>query len=148
MVQLAEVTASTKPGATAALLPPKLRAGSTHENTLLTETAAELDALGIVAKEAALDAGFLRADTEKALPGVGRIFIAGNKDNTGSQRTRRRLAKFRVGGEGRISDFKREHHGGRCRLKGNAGAHIWESWSVLGYDIATVAGLPTGDDTG
>jgi IS5 family transposase len=148
VVQLAEVTPSTKHGAKALLLPPKLRAGSTHENALLPETAAELDALGITPKEAAVDAGFIRADTEKALPGIGRIFIAGSKENTGSQRTRRRLAKFRVGCEGRISDFKREHHGGRCRLKGNAGAHIWESWSVLGYDVQTVAGLPARPDTG
>jgi len=47
VVQLAEVTSSTKPGTPALLLPPKLVAGSTHENALLPATAAEIGALGI-----------------------------------------------------------------------------------------------------
>jgi IS5 family transposase len=38
VMQLAEVTSSTKPGTPSLLLPPKLRAGSTHENTLLPES--------------------------------------------------------------------------------------------------------------
>lgn len=139
VVQLAEVTASTKPGAAALLLPPKLAAGSTHENTLLAATVAELDRLGICPKEASFDAGFTRVATEKALPNLDRIFISGSATNAGSARTRRRLAKFRVGCEGRISHMKREYHAGRSRLRGDAGARIWESWAVLAYDIDTVA---------
>ena len=139
VVQLAEVTSSTKPGTTALLLPPKLAAGSTNENTLLPATAAEIGGLGIRLREASFDAGFTRVATEKALPGLERIFISGSPSNTGSHRTRRRLAKFRVGSEGRISHFKREYHGGRSRLRGDQGARIWESWAVLAYDIDTVS---------
>jgi IS5 family transposase len=138
VVQLAEVTSSTKPGTTALLLPPKLAAGSTNENTLLPPTVAEIAGLGIRLREASFDAGFTRVATEKALPGLERIFISGSA-NTGSPRTRRRLAKFRVGSEGRISQFKREYHGGRSRLRGDQGARIWESWATLSYDIDTVA---------
>jgi len=139
VVQLAEVTSSTKPGTPALLLPPKLVAGSTHENALLPATAAEIGALGIKLREASFDAGFGRVATEKELPGLERIFISGSATNQGSTRTRRRLAKFRVGSEGRISHFKREYHGGRSRLRGDRGARIWESWAVLAYDIDTVA---------
>jgi len=85
------------------------------------------------------DAGFTRVATDKALPGLERIFIAGSPTNEGSARTRRRLARFRVGCEGRISHMKRGYHAGRCRLRGEQGARIWESWAVLCYDIDTVA---------
>jgi len=139
VVQLAEVASSTKPGTTALLVPPKLAAGSTHENTLLPATAAEIAGLGIRLREASFVAGFGRVATEAQLPGLDRIFISGSATNPGSHRTRRRLAKFRVGSEGRISHFKREYHGGRSRLRGDQGARIWESWAVLSYDIDTVA---------
>lgn len=142
VVQLTEVTASTKPGTLSLLLPPKLAAGSTAENTLLPQSVAELVGLGIGVREASFDAGFTRKATEEALPGLDRIFIAGDKNNTGSQRTRRRLAKYRVGCEGRVSHHKREYQGGRCRLKGTVGARIWQSWGALIYDIDTVAGMP------
>jgi transposase, IS5 family len=140
VVQLAEVTAHTKKGARGILLPPKLEAGSTHENALLSATAAELKRLGIKVKEAAFDAGFLRDKTEQALAGVT-AYIVGSSDNAGSRRTRRRLARYRVGCEGRISHMKREYHAGRPRLKGEQGARIWESWSVLAYDLDTVAAM-------
>jgi IS5 family transposase len=144
VVQLTEVTANTRRGARGLLLPPKLEAGSTHENTLLPATAAELDAVGITVKEAAVDAGFLRARTQQALAGAGspEVFIAGDTDNAGSRRTRRRRARFRVGCEGRISHLKRHYGAGRSRLKGTQGARIWESWAVLAYDLDTVARLP------
>lgn len=148
VVQYAEVTANTKRGARGLLLPPKLQAGSTHENTLLAETAAELTSLGISIKEASFDAGFTRAATEKALPGLDRLFIAGSADNPGSARTRRRLAKFRVGCEGRISHMTREHHSRRSRLKGDAGARIWQAWAALSYNIDTVAAMPAKPGTG
>ncbi|MEA2588535.1 MAG: hypothetical protein QOH66_1462 [Actinomycetota bacterium] len=148
VVQLTEVTTSTKPGTPSLLLPPKLAAGSTPENTLLPQSVAELNGLGIRVREASFDAGFTRKATEEALPGLERIFIAGDKNNAGSQRTRRRLAKYRVGCEGRIAHHKREHQGGRCRLKGTVGARIWQSWAALSYDIDTVAGMPVKNDSG
>src|SRR5437899_331804 len=100
VVQLAQVTASTKRGTVSLLLPPKLAPGSTHEHPLLTQSVTELEALGIRVREAAFDAGFTRKATDEALPRLDRIFIAGSKDNTGSQRARRRLARYRVGCEG------------------------------------------------
>jgi transposase, IS5 family len=139
-VQLAEVTANTKPGARGILLPPQLHAGSTPENDLLTGTAAELKRLGIKVKEAAFDAGFLRDKTEQALAGVV-AFIVGSPANAGSRRTRRRLTRYRVGAEGRISHMKREYGAGRPRLKGDQGARIWEAWSTLAYDLDTVAAM-------
>ncbi len=143
VVQYAEVTANTQRGARGVLLPPKLQAGSTHENTLLAQTTAELTALGISVREASFDAGFTRAATQNALPPLDRLFIAGSAGNPGSARTRRRLAKFRVGCEGRISHMKRELHARRCRLKGAAGARIWQAWAALTYNIDTVAAMPT-----
>lgn len=144
VVQLTEVCANTRRGARGLLLPPKLAAGSTHENALLPATAAELDQLEITVREAAVDAGFLRTRTEQALAGAGapEVFIAGDPDNAGSRRTRRRRARFRVGCEGRISHLKRNYGAGRTRLKGTQGARIWENWAVLAYDLDTVARLP------
>jgi IS5 family transposase len=140
LVQFAEVTANTQRGARGILLPPKLEAGSTPENTLLPATVAELGRLGIKVKEAAFDAGFLRDKTEQVLAGVT-AFIVGSSDNAGSRRTRRRLARYRVGSEGRIAHMKREYGAGRPRLKGKQGARIWESWSTLAYDLDTVAAM-------
>jgi IS5 family transposase len=150
VVQLTEVTANTRRGARGLLLPPKLEAGSTHENALLPATAAELDAVGITVREAAVDAGFLRVRTQEALAKAGspEVFIAGDADNAGSPRTRRRRARFRVGCEGRISHLKRNYGAGRSRLKGTQGARIWESWAVLAYDLDTVARLPVRRSTG
>ncbi len=144
VVQLTEVTANTRRGARGLLLPPKLAAGSTHDNALLPATAAELDQLGITVREAAVDAGFLRTRTQQALAQAGspEVFIAGDSGNAGSRRTRRRRARFRVGCEGRISHLKRNYRAGRSRLKGTQGARIWESWAVLAYDLDTVARLP------
>lgn len=138
VVQFAEVTANTKKGARGILLPPKLEAGSTHENALLPATVAELKRLGIKLKEASFDAGFLRDKTETVLDGVT-TFIVGSSDNAGSRRTRRRLACYRVGAEGRIAHLKREYNAGRPRLKGKQGARIWESWAALAYNLDTIA---------
>jgi IS5 family transposase len=137
VVQYAEVTANTKPGARGLIVPPKLEAGSTPENALLPESAAELEVLGIEVVEGSFDAGFHRGETEAALPGVV-AHIVGSHDNAGSRRTRRRRANFRVGAEGRISHLKRSYGAGRPRLKGKVGARIWAGWSTLAYDLDTV----------
>lgn len=124
VLQYAEVvTANTKPGARRPIVPPKLEAGSTPENALLPKTAAELEALGIELVEGSFYAGFHRADTEAALPGVV-AHIVGSHDNAGSPHTRRRRANFRVAAEGRISHLKRSYRAGRSRLKGTVGARI------------------------
>lgn len=139
VVQLAEVTEHTRRGARGLILPPKLRPGSTHENTLLPETVAELQHLGISLREAAVDAGFVPQLTQQTLREVGAdVFIVGTP-HPGSRRTRRRLARYRVGSEGRIAHLKREYGAGRSRLRGTTGAQIWEGWAVLAYNLATLA---------
>ncbi len=145
VVQLAELTPNTRRGARGFLLPPKLRAGSTHENTLLPGTASELVGLGLRPVEASFDAGFGPAPTALTMAGVNptiELFIAGNKANPGSRRTRRRRARYRVGCEGRIAHLKREYGAGRSRLKGESGARIWEGWAAFAYDVDTAAALP------
>ena len=137
----------TRRGARGFLLPPKLRAGSTHENTLLPETADELVGLKLRPREASFDAGFGPAPTGTTMATVNAtidLFIAGNKANPGSRRTRRRRARYRAGCEGRIAHLKREYGAGRSRLKGESGARIWEGWAAFAYDVDTAAALPVG----
>jgi hypothetical protein len=63
-------------GARGLIRPPKLRAGSTHENTLLPATVAELSDAGITLREAAVDAGFIPEQTTNVLRAVGaEVFI-------------------------------------------------------------------------
>ncbi|MDP3772997.1 MAG: hypothetical protein Q8Q85_01895, partial [Gemmatimonadales bacterium] len=139
VVQVAEVTEHTRRGARGLILPPKLRPGSTNENTLLPETMAELEHLKISLREAAFDAGFHPESTQQALSRVGAdTFIVGTP-HPGSRRTRRRLARYRVGNEGRIAHLKREFGAGRSRLRGTTGAQIWEGWAVLAYNLDTLA---------
>jgi IS5 family transposase len=67
------------------------------------------------------------------------VFIAGNNIKPRSPRSRRRLARYRVGAEGRISHLKRAYGSGRSRLKGHQGAKIWTGWAVLAYNLDTMA---------
>lgn len=141
VVQFAELTPHTRRGARGLILPPKLRQGSTHDNTLLTETVAELAALDLRPQEAAFDAGFTPKATADALEAVSCTpFIAGCSQ-VDSSTTRRRLRRYRVGCEGRIAHLKRGYGAGRSRLRGTEGARIWEGWAVLAYDLDTLAAM-------
>lgn len=141
--QLAELTGSTKRGSRGLILPPVTRPGSVHENQLLPATVAELGRLGLRPAEAVFDAGFGILVTRDALADLGtRVFVVGSRTNQGSRRTRRRLARYRVGCEGRIAHLKRGYHAGRARLRGAEGAAIWENWAVLAYDVDTAAAMP------
>jgi len=147
VVQIAEVSASTKRGARSLVLPPKLATGSAGENTLLPRTADELIALGLRPREAAFDAGFgtvVTATTMAAVRPDIELFIAGSKRNAGSRRTLRRRARYRVGCEGRIAHLKREYGAGRSRLKGVSGSRIWQGWTIFAYDLDTTAAMPVG----
>lgn len=139
VVQFAELTPHTRRGARGFILPPKLRPGSTHDNTLLPETVAELTALDLRPREAAFDAGFTPKATAEALRALPCTpFIAGCS-RPDSPATRRRLRRYRVGCEGRIAHIKRGYGAGRSRLRGTEGARIWEGWAVLAYDLDTLA---------
>jgi IS5 family transposase len=108
VAQLAEVTASTRRGSRGYLLPAASAPGNPGENRLLPQTVAELDRLGLRPREVALDGGFAPGPTTQTLAGLAptRTFIAGRAE-PGSRRTRRRLARYRTGCEGRISHLKR-----------------------------------------
>lgn len=143
VVQLAEMTANTRRGARGLVLPPKLRPGSEHENNLLPQTVEELITLGLSPEEAVFDAGFAIRATAETMAKVGtEPFIVGSaRARTRPRRAQRRLARYRVGSEGRISHLKRGYHLGRTRLRGQDGAQTWASWSVFTYDVDTVAAM-------
>ena len=136
--QLAEVTPNTKRGARGFLLPPATAPGNPGENELLPQTVAELQRLGLSLREVALDGGFQTKASEEALAPLApeRTFIAG-RASPGSRRTQRRLARYRVGCEGRISHLKRRHGLRRSRLKGGQGKRTWTGWAVFAYNVET-----------
>jgi transposase, IS5 family len=140
VAQLAEVTANTGRGARGYLLPAATAAGNPAENRLLAQTAAELDRLGLRPREVALDGGFVPGPTAQTLARLAptRTFISGRAE-PGSRRTRRRLARYRTGCEGRISHLKRSYHLRRSRLKGDQGQRIWTGWAILAYNLDTLA---------
>jgi IS5 family transposase len=145
VAQLCEVTSSTKPGRRGLLLPPVSLPGSPNENEMLPRTVAELQGLGISPREVALDGGFGHRRTDEQLAPIApeRTFIAGRAEPGRSRRTERRLARYRVGAEGRISCLKRGYGLRRSRLKGEEGQRIWSGWAILAHDLDTVAVLPT-----
>jgi IS5 family transposase len=140
VVQLAEVTANTRRGACGYLLPAASAPGNPGENRLLDQTMAELDRLGLRPREVALDGGFVAGPTQQALAALApaRTFISGRAE-PGSRRTRRRLARYRTGCEGRISHLKRGYGLRRSRLRGDQGQRIWTGWAVLAYNLDTLA---------
>lgn len=66
------------------------------------------------------------------------MFIAG-RQSTGSRHSDCRLAKYRIGCEGRISYLKRRYGARRGGIKGQAGARTSVGWSVLSYNLDTLA---------
>ena len=136
--QLCEVTENTRRGARGLIVPAPSQVGSPNEIDLLAATATELDELGIRPRELALDGGFVPSSVDEQLPGVERTFIAG-RQSTGRRRTDRRLARYRVGCEGRISHLKRRYGLHRSRLKGHDGARTWVAWGILAYNLDTLA---------
>jgi IS5 family transposase len=140
VAQICEVTENTKPGARGFILPASTVLGNPQENTLLPTTTSELQRLGLRPREVALDGGFQTRATDEALEGLEpeRVFIAG-RQQPGSRRTQRRLARYRVGAEGRISHLKREYGLDRSRLKGEDGMHAWNAWAITTYNLDTLA---------
>jgi IS5 family transposase len=140
VAQLAEVTANTRRGARGYVLPAGAVPGNPGKNRLLDQTAAELDRLGLAPREVALDGGFVPSPTEQTLTqlALARTFIAGRAE-PGSRRTRKRLACYRTGAEGRISHLKRGYGLRRSRLKGDQGQRIWTGWAILAYNLDTFA---------
>jgi transposase, IS5 family len=140
VVQLAEVTANTRRGARGYVLPAATAPGNPGENRLLDRTVAELDRLGLAPREVALDGGFAPGPTEQTLTALApeRTFISGRAE-PGPRRTRRRLARYRTGCEGRISHLKRRYGLRRSRLRGDQGQRTWTGWAILAYNLDTLA---------
>lgn len=136
--QLTELTENTRRGARGLVLPAPSAVGSPNESDLLPATGAELDRLGIRPHDVAVDGGFAPGPVSEHLPATKRTFIAG-RQSTGSKRSDRRLARYRVGSEGRISHLKRRYGLDRSRLKGHDGARAWVAWGLLAYNLDTLA---------
>lgn len=102
--------------------------------------------LGLHPGEAAFDGGFQTVPTTEAMTTVGsQIFITGRTTHR-SRRSAKRMRRYRIGCEGRISHLKRSYGAGRSRLRGTEGARIWEGWAVFAYDADTVASMKTRSD--
>src|SRR6266487_3850977 len=145
VVQTTALTSTTQRGARGLLLPPNMHLGNPPENELLPDTVTELDTLDLSRrlKVAAFDGGFTLEATRAAMAETdAEVFIVGSKMNSGSRRHQRRLARYRVGCEGRVSHLKREFGARRSRLKGDVGAHTWTSWAFLTYNLHTLASIP------
>jgi IS5 family transposase len=141
VAQICEMTENTKTGARGLIIPAASdQLGNPTEDTLLPDTVAELERLGICPREVALDGGFNTGPTGQALERFGpeRTFIAG-RQQPGSRRTQRRLARYRTGSEGRISHLKRGYGLRRARLKDHQGMQTWTGWSILTYNLDTLA---------
>jgi len=138
VVQIAELCENTRRGARGLILPPSTKIGSPNESDLLPRTGEQIGELDLRPKELALDGGFAPGPVTEHLPPADRAFISG-RQSAGSRKTNRRLAKFRVGCEGRISHLKRRYGLRRSRLKGHQGARAWTAWAILAYNLDTLA---------
>jgi IS5 family transposase len=140
VAQICEVTQNTKRGARGFIVPISTKLGSPNETQLLPDTVSELDRLGLRPREVAVDGGFEKHPTTDALEPLApdRVFIAG-RQQPGSRRTHRRLARYRTGAEGRISHLKRGYGMRRSRLKGEGGMKTWTGWAILAYNLDTLA---------
>ena len=140
VTQLAEVTENTRRGARGLILPSSNAPGNPQEVILFPKTVAELKRLGISPLEVALDGGFQPGPTNSELADLApkTVYIAGRQEPA-SRHTKRRLARYRTGEEGRISHLKRRYGLDRSRLKGDQGRQIWTEWGILAYNLDTLA---------
>jgi len=140
LAQLAEVTANAGRGARGSVLPAASAPGNPGEHRLLGQTVAEQDRLGLTPREVALDGGVVPGPTIQTLAGVAptRTFISGRAE-PGSRRTRRRLARYRTGCEGRISHLKRGYGLRRSRPQGRPGPADLDRLGGPGYNLDTLA---------
>jgi Transposase DDE domain len=140
VTELAEVTENTQRGARGSILPAATGPGNPTENTLLPDTVAELTWLELSRARWRWTAPSCPAQPTRRWPSLRpeRVFISGRQERRLS-RTKRRLQRYRTGAEGRISHLKRRYGLNRSRLKGAEGQRIWTEWSILAYDLDTLA---------
>ena len=104
---------------------------------MLPATVAELNRLAIAPREVALDGGF-PIDAANWHFSNATVFVAG-RQHPPSRRSKKRLASYRAGAEGRISHLKRDYGLRRSRLRGHRGARTWTGWAILTYNLDTLA---------
>jgi hypothetical protein len=137
VVQLDELTPNTpRRGARGLILPAASQLGSPNESELLPATAAELQRLGLSTREVALDGGF-PVEAANHHFSDAHVFIAG-RQHPPSRRSKKRLASYRAGAEGRISQLKRSYGLRPSRLRGHDGARAWTGWAILTYNLDTL----------
>jgi transposase, IS5 family len=122
------------------VLPAATAPGNAGENTLLPDTVRELKRLALKPREVALDGAFGHVKSSEQLAPIEpeRIFVSG-REEPGSRKTRKRLARYRTGAEGRISQLKRGYGLRRSRLKGHQDQRTWTGWGILAYNLDTLA---------
>jgi len=118
-------------------VPAASQIGSPNESELLPTTVAELDRLGLRPREVALDGGFPVGAANHHCPD-STVFVAG-RQHPPSRRSKKRLASYRAGSEGRISHLKRRYGLRRSRLKRHHGTRTWTAWAILADNLDTLA---------
>ena len=88
-------------------------------------------------REIALDGGFPVEAANQALPQRRRV--RRRPTTPAVRRSKKRLASYRAGAEGRISHLKRGYGLRRSRLRGHDGARTWTGWGILTYNLDTLA---------
>jgi IS5 family transposase len=139
VAQLAEATANTRRGTRGYLLPAATAPGKPGENQLLDQTVAELARLAFDHARSPSTAGSSPARPPRPWPCWRRRKCSSPGGPSPARLTRRRLARYRTGCEGRISHLKRGYGLRRSRLKGDQGQRIWTGWAVLAYNLDTLA---------
>ena len=138
VAQLAEVCPASGRGQRGFLLPVTITIGNPSENELLPRTVSERENAGLAPQIVAVDGGFQSRATAEAFTAITprQLHITGRK-HAASRSTRRRLARFRTGCEGRISRLKRSYALGRSRLRGLTGVNTHTNWAILAYNADT-----------
>ena len=65
------------------------------------------------------------------------MFVTGQQHRP-SKRSKKWLASYRAGAEGRISHLKRSYGLRRSRLRGHAGVRTWTEWGTLTHNLDTL----------
>ena len=135
--QLAEVTPNTKRGARGFILPPQTAPGNPGENELLRRRSPSSSGSGSHHARSRSTAASRPKRATRRSPRSPRAHLHRRPRLTRLRRTQRRLARYRVGCEGRISHLKRRHGLRRSRLKGGEGERTWSGWAVFAYNAET-----------
>lgn len=126
----------------------RLAGNAADAEQLVPALAAHQQQFGRAPGLVATDRGFWAADCEAVAQaaGVQRVAIPQSGGRVSAarraierQRWFRRAQRFRAGGEGRISVWKRRGHLGRCPDHGEAGFDRWIGWGTITNNLQAMA---------